>query len=66
MGGIEIRRRNGLDGPEGEGSPEAAIQLNAAEGGDKSPDREDPREGTRHGDGELLDTIIQQFIQTVL
>ena len=66
MGGIEIRRRNGLDGPEGEGSPEAAIQLNAAQGGDEGPDGEDAREGTRDGDGELLDILIQQFIITVL
>ena len=66
MGGIEIRRRNGLDGPEGEGSPEAAIQLNAAQGGDEGPDGEDAREGSRHGDGELLDILIQQFIITVL
>ena len=61
MGGIEIRRRNGLDGPEGEGSPEAAIQLNAAQGGDEGPDGEYPREGARHGDGELLDILIQHF-----
>ena len=43
-----------------------AIQLDAAEGGDEGPDGEDAREGPRHGDGKLLDTLIQQFILTVL
>ena len=66
MGGIEIRRRNGLDGPEGEGSPEAAIQLNASQSGDEGPDGENARESPGDGDGELLNTLIQQFILTVL
>ena len=66
LGGIEILSRNALHGPEGERSPEPAIELNAAQGGDEGPDGEYPREGARHGDGELLDTLIQQFIQTVL
>ena len=63
---IQILSRNALHGPEGEGSPETAIQLDAPERGHEGPDGEDPRESSRHGDGELLDILIQQFIITVL
>ena len=45
---------------------EAPIELNAAQAGHERPDGEDAREGSRHGDGELLDILIQQFIITVL
>ena len=62
---IEILSRNALHGPEGERSTEPAIELDAAQGGDEGPDGEDAREGSRHGDGELLDILIQQFIITV-
>ena len=45
---------------------EAPIELDAAQAGHERPDGEDAREGSRHGDGELLDILIQQFIITVL
>ena len=63
---IEILSRNALHGPEGERSTEPAIELQTSKGGDEGPDGEDAREGTRDGDGELLDILIQQFIITVL
>ena len=62
---VEILSRNALHGPEGERSTEPAIELQTSEGGDERPDGENSREGARHGDGELLNTLIQQFIQTV-
>ena len=50
---------------EGQGPTEAPVQLDAAQGGDEGPDGEDARESPGDGDGELLNTLIQQFIQTV-
>ena len=63
---IEILSRNALHGPEGERSTEPAIELDASKTGDEGPDGEDARKGSRHRDGELLNTLIQQFILTVL
>ena len=45
---------------------EAPIELNAAQAGHERPDGEDARESPGDGDGELLNTLIQQFILTVL
>ena len=45
---------------------EAPIELDAAQAGHERPDGEDARESARHGDGELLDILIQNFIITVL
>ena len=44
---------------------EAPIELNAAQAGHERPDGKDASEGSRHGDGELLDILIQQFKITV-
>ena len=63
---IEILSRNALHGPEGERSTEPAVELQASEGGHKCPDGENARESPGDGDGELLNILIQQFIQTVL
>ena len=50
---------------EGQGPPKTTVELQTSESGDERPDGKNSREGARHGDGELLDTLIQQFIQTV-